>query len=155
MLGRWVPKGAWGKLTDVHTIGCCDAALFSHSFKVHLMYNNSHLKADAEQIPDLNRLWQSIILTAAACILSDCIVSCTHFSRILGYSRGLHWSTMRQPLAKNMASFSTCPSFNAGGARVIQIGGGTRDLYYYPKDTILVTAISPKLKKGMHLADSV
>ena len=37
----------------------------------------------------------------------------------------------------------------AGGARVIQIGGGTRDLYYYPKDTILVTAISPKLKKGM------
>lgn len=37
----------------------------------------------------------------------------------------------------------------AGGARVIQIGGGTRDLYYYPKDTVLVTAISPKLKKGM------
>lgn len=36
----------------------------------------------------------------------------------------------------------------AGGARVIQIGGGTRDLYYYPKDTVLVTAISPKLKKG-------
>lgn len=38
---------------------------------------------------------------------------------------------------------------HAGGARVIQIGGGTRDLYYYPKDTVLVTAISPKLKKGM------
>ncbi|KAL3162587.1 hypothetical protein ABBQ38_008636 [Trebouxia sp. C0009 RCD-2024] len=36
-----------------------------------------------------------------------------------------------------------------GGVRVIQIGGGTRDLYYYPKDTILVTAISPKLKKGL------
>lgn len=36
----------------------------------------------------------------------------------------------------------------AGGARVIQVGGGSRDLYYYPKDTIAVTAISPKLKKG-------
>ena len=36
----------------------------------------------------------------------------------------------------------------AGKARVIQIGGGSRDLYYYPKDTILVTVIAPKLNKG-------
>lgn len=36
----------------------------------------------------------------------------------------------------------------AGKAKVIQIGGGSRDLFYYPKDTILVTAISPKLNKG-------
>ena len=31
---------------------------------------------------------------------------------------------------------------------MIQIGGGSRDLYYYPKDTILVTVIAPKLNKG-------
>ena len=37
---------------------------------------------------------------------------------------------------------------HSGGARVIQIGGGSRDLYYYPKDTVLVTAILPKLNKG-------
>eukprot|EP01024_Parvocaulis_polyphysoides_P021216 TRINITY_DN20056_c0_g1_i1.p1 TRINITY_DN20056_c0_g1~~TRINITY_DN20056_c0_g1_i1.p1 ORF type:complete len:265 (+),score=24.16 TRINITY_DN20056_c0_g1_i1:65-859(+) len=30
-----------------------------------------------------------------------------------------------------------------GGARVIQIGGGTRQLYYYPKDTVLVTVVGP------------
>ena len=30
------------------------------------------------------------------------------------------------------------------------MGGGSRDLYYYPKDTVLVTAMSPKLKKGLH-----
>ncbi|KAL0021197.1 hypothetical protein WJX77_011659 [Trebouxia sp. C0004] len=36
-----------------------------------------------------------------------------------------------------------------GGARVIQVGGGSRDLYYYPKDTVLVTVMSPKLKKGL------
>ncbi|DBB18371.1 TPA: hypothetical protein ACH3X3_000023 [Trebouxia sp. C0006] len=36
-----------------------------------------------------------------------------------------------------------------GSARVIQVGGGSRDLYYYPKDTVLVTAMSPKLKKGL------
>ena len=49
----------------------------------------------------------------------------------------------------------TCLFFIVGGARVIQIGGGTRDLYYYPKDTVLVTAISPKLKKGMQPASSI
>lgn len=44
--------------------------------------------------------------------------------------------------------FLNLACMHAGGARVIQIGGGTRDLYYYPKDTVLVTAISPNLKKG-------
>lgn len=36
-----------------------------------------------------------------------------------------------------------------GNARVIQVGGSSRDLYYYPEDTVLVTAISPKLNKGI------
>ena len=40
--------------------------------------------------------------------------------------------------------------WGAGGARVIQVGGGSRDLYYYPKDTVLVTAISPSLRKGVY-----
>ena len=47
----------------------------------------------------------------------------------------------------NTSRHVTC-LVTAGGARVIQVGGGSRDLYYYPKDTVLVTAISPKLKKG-------
>ena len=41
--------------------------------------------------------------------------------------------------------------WGAGGARVIQVGGGSRDLYYYPKDAVLVTAISPSLRKGVYL----
>ncbi len=31
---------------------------------------------------------------------------------------------------------------------MIQLGGGTRELFYYPKDTIMVTAVGEKLNKG-------
>jgi hypothetical protein len=34
------------------------------------------------------------------------------------------------------------------GARVIQLGGGTRELYYYPKDVVLVTNVGEKVNKG-------
>lgn len=52
------------------------------------------------------------------------------------------------PLIKFGKSRAIGVTFCAGKARVIQVGGGSRDLYYYPKDTVLVTAISPKLNKG-------
>eukprot|EP00878_Enallax_costatus_P021692 GHUV01022982.1.p1 GENE.GHUV01022982.1~~GHUV01022982.1.p1 ORF type:complete len:237 (+),score=40.12 GHUV01022982.1:867-1577(+) len=35
-----------------------------------------------------------------------------------------------------------------GGATVLQLGGGTRELYYYPKDTKLVTNVGEKINKG-------
>lgn len=35
-----------------------------------------------------------------------------------------------------------------GGARVIQIGGGTRELYYYPKGTVQVMVVGDDIKKG-------
>eukprot|EP01025_Chloroclados_australasicus_P048289 TRINITY_DN54676_c0_g1_i1.p1 TRINITY_DN54676_c0_g1~~TRINITY_DN54676_c0_g1_i1.p1 ORF type:complete len:251 (+),score=16.06 TRINITY_DN54676_c0_g1_i1:123-875(+) len=36
-----------------------------------------------------------------------------------------------------------------GGARVIQIGGGTRQLFYYPKDTVQVTVVGPYLNEDL------
>ena len=39
--------------------------------------------------------------------------------------------------------------FVPGGARIIQIGGGARELYYYPKDSVLVTMLGENLKKGV------
>ncbi|GMH43762.1 hypothetical protein BSKO_11696 [Bryopsis sp. KO-2023] len=36
-----------------------------------------------------------------------------------------------------------------GGARVVQIGGGTRELYYYPKGTVQVTFVGDDLNKGL------
>ena len=35
-----------------------------------------------------------------------------------------------------------------GGARVLQIGGGTRDLYYYPKGTVQVAVTQSSEKAG-------
>jgi hypothetical protein len=35
-----------------------------------------------------------------------------------------------------------------GGARVIQVGGGTRELYYYPRDVVQVTAVGECVNKG-------
>ena len=36
-----------------------------------------------------------------------------------------------------------------GGARVLQLGGGVKELYYYPRDTVLVTAVGEKLRTGL------
>jgi hypothetical protein len=36
-----------------------------------------------------------------------------------------------------------------GGAVVLLSGGGTRDLYYMPKDTVKVTYVGEGLKKGL------
>lgn len=41
------------------------------------------------------------------------------------------------------------------GARVIQLGGGTRELYYYPKDVVLVTNVGEKVNKGAREKGSV
>ena len=38
---------------------------------------------------------------------------------------------------------------NANGARVLQLGGTTRDLFYYPKGTVQVTAAEEDLKEGL------
>lgn len=35
------------------------------------------------------------------------------------------------------------------GATVMQLGGGTRELYYYPKDTMLVINVGENVNKGM------
>jgi hypothetical protein len=40
------------------------------------------------------------------------------------------------------------PSGGSTGARVIQLGGGTRELYYYPKDVVLVVNVGEKVNKG-------
>lgn len=40
------------------------------------------------------------------------------------------------------------PSSGSTGARVIQLGGGTRELYYYPKDVVLVVNVGEKVNKG-------
>lgn len=37
----------------------------------------------------------------------------------------------------------------SGGAKVLQLGGSTRDIFYYPKGTIQVTAAAPDLKIGL------
>lgn len=37
----------------------------------------------------------------------------------------------------------------ANGARVLQLGGTTRDLFYYPKGTVQVTAAEEDLKEGL------
>lgn len=42
-----------------------------------------------------------------------------------------------------------------GGARVVQIGGGTRELYYYPKGTVQVTYVGKKVAKGMFIRFSM
>jgi hypothetical protein len=36
-----------------------------------------------------------------------------------------------------------------GGAKVVQLGGSTRDLYYYPKGTIQVIAVAPDLSVSL------
>lgn len=41
------------------------------------------------------------------------------------------------------------PTGTGTGARVIQLGGGTRELYYYPKDVVLVTNVGEKVNKGV------
>jgi hypothetical protein len=40
------------------------------------------------------------------------------------------------------------PNGVSTGVRVIQLGGGTRELYYYPKDVVLVTNVGEKVNKG-------
>ena len=35
------------------------------------------------------------------------------------------------------------------GARILQLGGDVKQLYYYPSDTILVSVAAPKLNKGL------
>jgi hypothetical protein len=40
------------------------------------------------------------------------------------------------------------PSGVSTSVRVIQLGGGTRELYYYPKDVVLVTNVGEKVNKG-------
>lgn len=37
------------------------------------------------------------------------------------------------------------------GATVIQLGGGTRELYYYPKDTMTVINVGENVNKGKSL----
>jgi len=39
----------------------------------------------------------------------------------------------------------------SGGARVLQIGGGTRELYYYPQGTLQVSITQSSTKKGVIL----
>lgn len=36
------------------------------------------------------------------------------------------------------------------GSKVIQLGGGTRELYYYPKDVMTVINVGEKANKGEH-----
>ena len=38
---------------------------------------------------------------------------------------------------------------STGGAKVLQLGGTTRDLFYYPKGTVQITAASPDLTVGI------
>jgi len=38
------------------------------------------------------------------------------------------------------------------GARILQLGGGTRELYYYPKDVVLVTNVGEKVNEGTELS---
>jgi hypothetical protein len=41
------------------------------------------------------------------------------------------------------------------GATVIQLGGGTRELYYYPKNTMTVINVGENVNKGkMHMCDN-
>jgi hypothetical protein len=37
----------------------------------------------------------------------------------------------------------------AGGARVLQLGGDVKQLYYYPRDTVLVSVAAPKLRRAL------
>ncbi|GAB4813176.1 hypothetical protein N2152v2_000222 [Parachlorella kessleri] len=37
----------------------------------------------------------------------------------------------------------------AGGARVLQLGGSTRDLFYYPEGTVQVAVVGPDVKTGL------
>ena len=37
----------------------------------------------------------------------------------------------------------------SGGAKVLQLGGSTRDIFYYPKGTIQITAAAPDLAGGL------
>jgi hypothetical protein len=46
------------------------------------------------------------------------------------------------------------PSGGSTGARVIQLGGGTRELYYYPKDVVLVVNVGEKVNKGKDCSGS-
>lgn len=43
----------------------------------------------------------------------------------------------------------------AEGARVLQLGGGTRELFYYPRETVLVTAIGDRMDAGVNQNNSV
>jgi hypothetical protein len=36
-----------------------------------------------------------------------------------------------------------------GGARVIQVGGGTKELYYYPNDATLIINIGENINPGL------
>jgi hypothetical protein len=41
----------------------------------------------------------------------------------------------------------------AEGAKVLQLGGGTRELFYYPRETVLVTAIGDSMDAGMSMVE--
>jgi hypothetical protein len=60
--------------------------------------------------------------------------------------RFYNYSQLEVITAKMLGKF--VPSGGNTGARVIQLGGGTRELYYYPKDVVLVTNVGDKVNKG-------
>jgi hypothetical protein len=41
----------------------------------------------------------------------------------------------------------------AEGPRVLQLGGGTRELFYYPRETVLVTAIGDSMDTGTQIIE--
>jgi hypothetical protein len=54
-----------------------------------------------------------------------------------------------QPLQQPDGQVSLHTAIAAGvGATVLQLGGGPKQLYYYPKDTTLVVNVGPSVNKG-------
>lgn len=52
------------------------------------------------------------------------------------------------PTVFDMSDCLTVVLGDAGGARVIQVNGSTRDVYYYPKGTVSVKVVGPSIRPG-------
>lgn len=97
-----------------------------------------------------NHLHQQLQLPHHCVILPLCADNLPHCLLPIHRAAALRfylYSQLEVITAKMLGKY--VPSGGPTGARVIQLGGGTRELYYYPKDIVLVTNVGEKVNKGV------